>query len=288
MSHTVDWSKQLIDNFIDLWDWSDLSMNRSIPWNIDLINYYSDKVDFNSLSQNTGIKWTSALIKKFITKWNWKYLSTNNSLPWSLEFIAEFEEYWVWSSERTDFKDIDKNTYKINCLSANTGIKWTLEILEKHYSKIDFWLISLYGSFNYEVLERFRDEFNETRVVDWEYHKFSDFGSEIVDIYRTGWENLACNSNFFISPKNIDFLYSNFVEVKTIHGNFVHDGYYLNVKKNLLEILRDNKIKDFRLSEIIDYELSWGHILINDTFINNSLFEDYLWKYNQAFIKHAF
>lgn len=272
-SHSVQWSKELIDCFIEYWDWEELCRNEAIEWSTEFITLYYDKVNFDSLSKNKGLKWSIPLIECFLTRWNWNFLSSNPSLPWSDELIEKYDSYWVWRDDKINYKNICNHYESINCISANISVYWSLELLTKYFEVLDFWLISLFGNFDLEALKKFPEKFDEKRIVDIEVHRYSDYGTESAEVYRTGWENLAFNNNVYISPKTIYFFYSTFVKITVIKGNFAGDGYHEDVSLNLLEILQNTKIKDFDLVDIIDHELSWGNVLINDNFINQSLFD---------------
>ncbi|MDD2304059.1 MAG: hypothetical protein PHP53_05150 [Prolixibacteraceae bacterium] len=276
LSHSVQWSKELIDCFIEYWDWEELCRNEAIEWSIELITLYNDKVNFDSLSKNKGLKWSIPLIECFFTRWNWNFLSSNPSLPWSDELIEKYDSYWVWRDDKINYQNIINQNDSINCISANTSVNWSVELLTRYSEVLDFWLISLFGNFDFEALKKFPEKFDEKRIIDTEVHRYSDYGTESAAVYRTGWENLALNNNVYISPRTISFLYLTFIQITVIEGNFANDGFHRQLNKNLLEVLHNNEIKDFDLIDVINNELSWGGVLINDNFISQPLFDKYI------------
>lgn len=93
-----------------------IASNRSLPWSEELIDKYLDKWDWHELSMNEGIPWSEEIIHKYQSKLQTS-LFRNKSLPWSLDFILNHEnkcfDVWVYSggqiSEKiwnTSFKPI--------------------------------------------------------------------------------------------------------------------------------------------------------------------------------------
>ena len=143
-NHNLLFTEELIDKYLDKWEWHYLSSNPGISWTDYLIVKYKDKLDWNGLSENTSIVWSELLIDKHIDFWNWhllagnfsinwnekdfweKYenriyyndLATNLTFNWSTQFIQEFDlESWEWEELSNHLSIWDEN--KIEKFTTN-------------------------------------------------------------------------------------------------------------------------------------------------------------------------
>ena len=148
----VEWNLELINFYVDKWDWGELSSNTSVKWNTKMVSIFYNFIDFTKVSSNTGVIWDLDLLLKFKDQLNWKRISINPQIPWSFELLEALCDKLVWrplgcnyfhSIHETRKTSISKLKVEENAsLSINEGINWTLEIIEKWYDKIDFWLIA--------------------------------------------------------------------------------------------------------------------------------------------------
>ena len=94
----------LIERFVDDWNWWDLSNNEALPWSLELIERFEDRWNWSEayytagISANTALPWSLRLIQRFEDRWDWEKLSANTALPWSLGLIERFEDRWDWES----------------------------------------------------------------------------------------------------------------------------------------------------------------------------------------------
>ena len=67
---------EIINEFIDKWDWKSLSKNKNLP--LDAISEHRSKDwDWNALTRNPNVTWDFILElhKDGYDSWDWKYLS---------------------------------------------------------------------------------------------------------------------------------------------------------------------------------------------------------------------
>lgn len=273
-SKTIEWSLEIIDCVRDYWNWDELCSNESIPWDGEIIDYFEEQIHFGSLSSNPSVKWTEELIRKYRFKWDWEGLSGNPNLPWSYGFIKEYEDQWYW---KPDFDDYFENeiVYPLSLInspsiSSNQAILWDEKMLLEWENRVDFWRIAKAGKIEESAIKKFHTKFYRKEVVNTELYKHSDW-YDSADIYRTGWENFSINKNFFMTRKNIDFYYQNSISLTYPVGNLANDGFFETKDYRLLEILKNSLVLEISLNELIENEAGWSQYLVNDSFINDSI-----------------
>ncbi len=127
-------TEELIEKYIDRWNWSILSENEKLPWSVDFFNKYIGRWDWHKLSGNNKFPFTEVIISTYEERWQWIVstpkpyyegylydldLSSNEHLPWSESFIDKYAERWNWSN-----------------LFDNMGINWSVKLLHKHSDKL--------------------------------------------------------------------------------------------------------------------------------------------------------
>lgn len=146
----ITWSADLIEKFIDKWDWSALTINENIPWDLDLIIKFEDRIDWTvditdnegnrpisgvSISANPGVEWNSIMLSTFINKLDNLEISLSQYTKWDIDLLIQFQEFWdydslpfnriVWDKVFSDFAMqghlvplldlvLEKNMLKIN------------------------------------------------------------------------------------------------------------------------------------------------------------------------------
>lgn len=159
----LPWSIDFINEFIEEWDWVDLSCNKGVPWSIDLINEFKNRWAWGFLSSNESINWSEELIDALIDKWRWhsgvdrnfnnKYftgLSNNTSLAWSLSFITKYSEKLTWYNLSSNdslpwSKELIEHFYERwnwESLSGNKAIHWSLEMVYRWKDRLSFYSLS--------------------------------------------------------------------------------------------------------------------------------------------------
>jgi hypothetical protein len=56
------------------------SENEALPWSVELIERFLDEWDWNSLSRNEGLPWSLELIEHFKDRWHWTNFANNARL----------------------------------------------------------------------------------------------------------------------------------------------------------------------------------------------------------------
>jgi hypothetical protein len=95
----ITWSFELLDKFIDKWDWDAIScyiLGKHL-WSEDIIDRYYDYISWTSLCCNQDIPWSEELIDKYENKIDWEWLTPNYEIPWTKEMIEKYEDKLNWS-----------------------------------------------------------------------------------------------------------------------------------------------------------------------------------------------
>lgn len=270
LCETINWTEEILASFLDYWDWKELCSNESIRWNFDLIGKFEAKINFKILSSNKSVEWNYEIIDKYHNKLDWAELSFNPSLLWSLELLEKYENDWHWIPQKNNWYWDEYEQTKPS-ISTNKAIKWTVNMLERFYLKIDFWRISLNGNLSEDSIIQFQNEFDRKEKCDFIYHKWSDSRTD-EHIVKNGWENLNINKNITFSKSILDFLYKRKVIITYSTGNLAHDGEVVDEEIRLLELFKEKDFIGIQLQDLIDNELTWGGLIFNNTFINKHLF----------------
>lgn len=254
----IKWNKPLIDTIGELINWNELSL---IINDIQLIKDYEDKWNWDVLSQNANLPWNFNLLDSYANKWNWKYLSGNPNLPWNFELLKKYEDRWNWRPE--EFLSWIVTNVSI---SSNLSITWDRKMLQEWKDKLDLNTISIKANILCEAALFLKDEFD---IYKFQY-KISHVHSDRDDtyIYRNGWENLANNINFKLQSHCLQELYNCTTILK---NNYDLKGEEKVVR--LLELLKNKQITNLTQSDIIEVESPWLKILLNKTFINDSVLD---------------
>jgi hypothetical protein len=274
LCETIKWSIELIDKVYDYWDWEELSLNKGIKWDVNLIEKYISKVNFKALSSNPSVQWSIELIKKYNNHWDWAELSHNCGIDFNYVMLLQFEEQWHWKPKLNNWYWDEYKDEKIKkCLASNKNIKWTLEIVDKFYERIDFWRISLHGIIDEDVLIKYSNEFNRKEKCGFESHKWSDFRSS-EDIYKNAWENLKVNRNTKFTKNMIDFFSNYNITITYSTGNLAHDGDIIEENISLLELFKNLNFQDLTIDLVLLNHNNWGRTFLNNEFINFHLLEE--------------
>jgi len=177
--------------------WDGLSGNLLIPWSLDLINLFFDKWNWEKLSNNPSLPWSLDFINAFKDKWDWRALSSCPllKLPWSVELLGKFKDKWKWTSDYIECGSIHYNKNPYGSISANKSITWNLKLIEPFIDEIDFWLLSLKGNINFDIVDIYMDKWEFSRVLEVHGLRDSDFGYIIEYEVTSGWDNLSKNQS---------------------------------------------------------------------------------------------
>jgi len=270
LSSSVDWNEFLINEFINEWDWTDLSSNRAIKWDEQLISKFERYIDFDCLSSNISVNWSINILRKYEKKLNWNKLSGNISLPWSFEFIEMFENRWNW--DNSDFVFIS-DAHENCSISSNSNIFWTERMYLKWKEKLNLWLISRFGRLSNDLIINNKNDFYHKEHYNNKGYRYSDWYTT-DEIFLTCWEALSLNDNFAINMEVIDFLFENNIKIEIREGNLAYrDTQWQEKEISLLELLKKSKLIDIKLESILENINIWGCVFINKDFINDSIWE---------------
>lgn len=249
----INWSDLLIDEFIDLFDWSCLSSNESVNWTASRINKYENRIDFTLLSQNMNVEWSSDLIDRYANKLNFEGLLKNPKVTWTIELVEKniknieplvFAKYAnidseiiikfenLWESRITQLhggRSNSNGTYSYETehtlweyLCLNENVVWNDLLIEKYIDKLS--LKDLDGtriSISIEIINKF-----------WDYKK-----NEMTDY----WEN-------YNGSKQETF----------------KDIYFRDIIKN-------STITDIDIESFKENEIKWWGVLNDYSFLNRSI-----------------
>src|SRR5690606_4239133 len=109
----LPWSAELIEKYVDKWDWTVLIHNKSIPWSLKLMKQFEDKIIWSndlandltdedgdtimykgSISANFDIEWDAETLSTIKNKLNSHYISINSSTKWDIDFLTQFSDFW--------------------------------------------------------------------------------------------------------------------------------------------------------------------------------------------------
>lgn len=184
----VPWSEELLDKYIDCWDWDALSRNQGINFNERMILKYSDRWNWKALSANPSIFMTEKLLIAFLLKGaNWEALGSNPNIQWTDNLIQKVEWKSFWKG-----------------LSSNPSFKWGIKILKKYEENWDWEHLSKSEliPWNEEILGTFEDrwywkELCRNNSINWNRSLISKF------IEKIDWYYLSLNENLLLSESDI-------------------------------------------------------------------------------------
>lgn len=239
------------------------------------------------------VLWTEVLIEKYFDKWDWEALSGNTGLPWSYKFIEKYSDKWKWKADSDHYTtDIYSSTsgyheenekFSHPSLSTNSSIEWSIKMLKKWKRKIDFWYIAKFGKIDVDTALHFKNELMQRELIGWRFDKYSDWRGT-ANLYRTGWENLVYNKNFAIDRSHIDSLNQTNITLTYPQGNFADDGDYVTEEFNLLEVLKECEFTGVEILDILTTD-NWVKTLLNQSFINDSIWKIIQPIFNESFIE---
>ena len=213
----IQWSEDILDKYIDKWDWYGLCQNNSLLWNEYLIEKYKELIDFEALSYNTGLQLTTKIIERYESKWDWNGISGNPVIAGSLEeYILSHPKVVFKQRERTPksdkyqkydwfenlnehytnwFLSIPSSNILKPSISSNPGICWSLSKFEQYREKLDVWVMGLFSKLNLDIIYKYYNDLNLSRYCYTVFHRHSDYEREPCDYYISFWENFFINSN---------------------------------------------------------------------------------------------
>lgn len=165
----IEWSSDLIDRNLALWDWGSLSANAALPWLPVLIKRYEDRWDWRALSSNVGLPWSLDLIERYEDLWDWETLSSNVGLPWSFDLIERYEDRWDWKA-----------------LSSNTGLPWSHGLIKRYKDGWDWAVLSS------NIMLPWSKELVALHEDHWDWDRLScnealPWSFDLIERYESRW-----------------------------------------------------------------------------------------------------
>ncbi|RPD43771.1 hypothetical protein DNI29_23210 [Hymenobacter sediminis] len=191
----LPWSIELLEEFADRWNWSQLALNESIIWDEHLIDHFRDRIGFQSLCLRTDIPWTPELIDRYADKWNWQLLSGNSGLPWNRQLLKTYEDRWTWQNQVNYLKYLRGGSYthlKPFSISHNSGIRWDTG-LKEFIEKVDIWNVAACAYMSQPFIGLVHKQLSESRVIYTYWKRYSDYPLEEEEVKLSGWELIQNN-----------------------------------------------------------------------------------------------
>lgn len=211
-NRNINWNDELINNYIDKWDWNCLSKNTSIDWNQQKVEIYERYIDFNGLSENECIIWDIDFISKYENKLNFDKLVLNQSVFWTNIMFDKFKnriDHFIFSKhakfspdiiinnlELWEFENIETHKVKVNSdgtffyetkhklwefLLSNKNIVWDDTLIEHCISRIPLHsIVSEHLIVSVETINKYWD-YNKTELIEYVEH-FRGVGDEEIKL----------------------------------------------------------------------------------------------------------
>jgi hypothetical protein len=190
----LPWSINLIEKYKEKWDWNYLSCNKGIPWSENILKKYNDLINYDKLwGIRKSIISTETFFDTIFERKIWvgnewmQYVDGLSDYYEEFKTQVEFDDYDVYIfyelfSEDLNWKSeffIEENIideggfvnlgmFKIHFgrnwqqLSRNTKLPWSIELIEKHKDKWDWFYLSMNSGIkiNLEIFEKFNTSWN--------------------------------------------------------------------------------------------------------------------------------
>jgi len=212
-------SDEQITELLPVIDWKELSENRNMTWNIKTIALFTDNLCWDTLTLNPIALSNPKVLDLFGSSIRWK---TNCTFP-------------------------------IDTIASNTGIPWSIPLIEKYIEKLDFQALSFNGSLPWSkpLLEHFRDH--------WDY-KFLSMNTEIP--WNLDWFEAFLGEHFlsYFSCKTNRAILSNVDIIDKYQHKVDWGGVFAQEKLPW---------KEQNLIERWKSKISWNGISFNNVFFEN-------------------
>lgn len=239
-NENVEWSEKLIDRYVNKWDWVQLGGLENLPWSISFFEKYKDRLQSNYFGFKTNPTLTSNI--EFIEKYYhllepWAIFE-NEKLPWYEKNLLErWEDLIDWYGvagnklllNDSDFlyANMDRWIHLVpkafNMLSRNTGIKWSIELIEKYKPYWDWKLLSQNESlpWSIEFIEHFKNDLLWGEVIVHDQY-FDEYAVPVYDhemIFEEVEQYMTSNPSL---PWSFDFLmhFGNSIDPETLSTTY--------------------------------------------------------------------
>ena len=145
------------------------------------LKLYKDLLDWNKISANENIIWDDNILVEFQDYIIWDTLTTNPSVFVNTKLLNTFEDKIDWFGNDNFYGD---------SITANEGIYWDNETIEKYADKINFEKLSISTNVDWSVtlLDKYIDKWNFTELahnesIPWSLEMFEKFLDESYFFY---------------------------------------------------------------------------------------------------------
>jgi len=160
-------------------------ISEHYPFSKAQLKKYKDSLLWEYVSSNETIGWSSDIIDTFTEQINWRNFTTNPSAFLDLSFLDKYVSRIDWKGQEVVYGD---------SITANKGLPWNDDFIERFESKIDF------------------EKLSESEHVEW--------SEQLIDKYLDKWKmsELACNQSIpwtlRLFEKYLDTSYFQYFPVK--------------------------------------------------------------------------
>jgi len=145
------------------------------------LKLYKDLLDWNKISANENIIWDDKILVEFQDYIIWDTLTTNPSVFVNTKLLKTFEDKIDWYGN---------DNYYGDSITANEGIHWDYETIEKYADKINFEKLSISTNVDWSetLLDKYIDKWNFTELahnesIPWSLEMFEKFLDESYFFY---------------------------------------------------------------------------------------------------------
>lgn len=154
----------------------------------DQLEKFKDILDWKKVSANTEISWDKDIMDKHVHLLHWDILSANTAAFTDFNLVSDFQDSIRWKG----------STYAaFDCISDNSGIRWTEERIKKFAFKLCF------------------EKLSTNSNIEW--------SEKLLDLYRHqwDWEELIANRSFPWTPELFDkYLDTSYLRLTGARNNF--------------------------------------------------------------------
>ena len=104
-------------------------ISKYYPFDLNLLLKHEYLLDWSLISENEAISWDADIIKAGQGRWDWKILSTNPAVFRDVNLIEIFNYHIHWEYANDPY---------CTTIASNTGINWTIELIEKYEDLWDY------------------------------------------------------------------------------------------------------------------------------------------------------
>ena len=213
---------------------------------------YHESLDWSRISENTAIKWNDQILTTFSRPLEWQLFSHNPSTFQDINLIQQFvaEIHWVAVQKTFGFT-----------IASNTGVPWTMELIDIYESKLDF------------------AELSSNESLPWSEYLIDKYNDRWIRELLVANESLPWSISFFdkyFTPNDISDFWFGLNE--SISGVFeIVEKYHSYMDWNSICSSQKLPWQGKNLLSLWDSFINWHGIARNEYFFTDqSFFENHL------------